>query len=822
MSDLFWKFTTIKEWKPDLLSEEDNPDNPLCLLLNESKEAIAMLAPHVDKNCNVSYVFSQPKETKTFNTLEEAANYIGLDEDNVYAYRFLNKVRKFVLSEQARFERESIYYDGIHTPYNNALHNEKLIEKIDESYASSNSSYYSELLTEEATTYPGDEQSILRAIHVFTKDRLDKKYSFVSFNNWVVKNTMSREMIEFCTRNSQINYHLSQFAAEMLDSSDNVVDVIKNTDFESKYIDYIKNNINDIELESDINRIRLNINQFDGHKDFVIRFFVKRLKEENTVLPDDINMNNLYFGIKVEDKNKNTVDLLFEGSKTEHLLDSIVLNSLNNFTTTIFDTAEHVETKDGGNYFKLKFKNGITTLITLSGHNSYSMRVFNGDKWLNSGEINNSQYKENLSMDIPPLWMNLNLHSLENILSHLSKRVFAHYTNRNTFYDQNNIEDLTFDKNGIAFLSFNNGYGVRIKKEDNGLYDAARFNKGDKDMVFDEKDDIEANELKSYINSTVGMSERTQASIERSVYESDLTLDDLDVLKNPSTNAVRISFTNKEPHNLDVIIKNIPGNEDGNYPSFDLKISEIGGTSENKDNFNYDISAVQLEDSNYYPVLQEFLKENNITFPLSKVKNETHAVKVSKNGSGETNETFNRIVPDKENYNKLLKCINFIKNNNIGSSDESINNLIEHNKDKIIKFYYPNDKEITATDLHNDFDGLNENDPIFYCFVQADESGVIHAFPRYVSVIYTKRISGNDKTGYTYRTQYMQYSNKENIGFPPESNKKTELSPYQFSIQTTKGSSGSVVNQPKIRDERDLLEKFAETQHKKVRKANIN
>ena len=56
MSKYSLKFTTIKEWKPELLSPDENPDNPICLIINESQEAIAMLVPHVDNTFNESFL----------------------------------------------------------------------------------------------------------------------------------------------------------------------------------------------------------------------------------------------------------------------------------------------------------------------------------------------------------------------------------------------------------------------------------------------------------------------------------------------------------------------------------------------------------------------------------------------------------------------------------------------------------------------------------------------------------------------------------------------------------------------------------------------
>ena len=49
MSKFSLKFTTLKEWKPELLDENDNPENPVCLILDESCNTKAFFIPHVNK-----------------------------------------------------------------------------------------------------------------------------------------------------------------------------------------------------------------------------------------------------------------------------------------------------------------------------------------------------------------------------------------------------------------------------------------------------------------------------------------------------------------------------------------------------------------------------------------------------------------------------------------------------------------------------------------------------------------------------------------------------------------------------------------------------
>ena len=66
MSKYSLKFTTLKEWKPELLSDDENPENPICLILDESQKAIAMLVPHVDKTLTESFIFHSDSETKIF------------------------------------------------------------------------------------------------------------------------------------------------------------------------------------------------------------------------------------------------------------------------------------------------------------------------------------------------------------------------------------------------------------------------------------------------------------------------------------------------------------------------------------------------------------------------------------------------------------------------------------------------------------------------------------------------------------------------------------------------------------------------------------
>ena len=115
MSKYFWKYTTIVEWKPDSLAEDENPDTPVCLILNESEEPQAILTVKVPDSSKASYVFACKDELKEFDSLQEAIEFIGIDTQEKDAARFVNDVRMFVLSEQAKIEKSSIYYTGINS-----------------------------------------------------------------------------------------------------------------------------------------------------------------------------------------------------------------------------------------------------------------------------------------------------------------------------------------------------------------------------------------------------------------------------------------------------------------------------------------------------------------------------------------------------------------------------------------------------------------------------------------------------------------------------------------------------------------------------------
>ena len=113
MSKYSLKFTTIKEWKPELLSPDENPDNPIRLIINESQEAIAMLVPHVDNTFNESFIFHSESDTKTFKTIVEACKYVGLSEENKECSQFLKNTEHFILTEKARLERLNPFLDNL-------------------------------------------------------------------------------------------------------------------------------------------------------------------------------------------------------------------------------------------------------------------------------------------------------------------------------------------------------------------------------------------------------------------------------------------------------------------------------------------------------------------------------------------------------------------------------------------------------------------------------------------------------------------------------------------------------------------------------------
>lgn len=208
MSNFSWKFTTLKEWKPELLSEDDNPDNPVCLILNESNEEKAMFVPHVDKNCKDSYIFIHDNEKNVFNTLKEAAEYIGLNDENIDENNFLKETYLFVLSEQARFERENKYYDGIHNKYNNVLRKTKYVLSLQDSDQNTQYDYRSSLKEE---VLPPNKEDLIRNIEIkiienFNKENYD--FNIKCFNNKIVNEKEDNPYSNFCKKYPTLQYNI--------------------------------------------------------------------------------------------------------------------------------------------------------------------------------------------------------------------------------------------------------------------------------------------------------------------------------------------------------------------------------------------------------------------------------------------------------------------------------------------------------------------------------------------------------------------------------------------------------------------------------------
>ena len=706
MSKFSLKFTTLKEWKPELLDENDNPENPVCLILDESCNTKAFFIPHVNKDCYASYIFSCADEDKTFTNLQEAAEYVGINSNSYEEENFLKSVHMFVLSEQAKFERESKYYDGLHTPYNDELKRFKLIEQL------SNYNYSNDLIVEDSTMRPEDIDTVTSNVLKFIQNRFDGKVAMQFFNNWninKIKNDPFKK--EFCIRNAQVDYIVSQFSACLYDNVNVLEDIIDNKTFEEIYIPYIKKNLNSVSIEHIKGQTLAEftiLKKFNNLENKNISFYVKSIKDDKNVTAEEINMNNIEFGIHIKDKKTGLIDNFFEGHNTHSLVDKKLRNDLDPKDTPIFDSAKPDPDSDKDNISLIKeLNNGYVVMITPDNTN-YSLRISKDGKELN---LDGADLNKNYEHNIPPVTMRLLRSSVENILQNLSKEERNLRSSDNTFYNSDDLKNLTFDDKNIATLIFANDYGIKILNTGDGTFTVDRFIKGFENVSENYKEELTEEELLHYINSTMKLAKdkNTYSTLTKDVKSADLQFSDIkDILKHSF--ALKITFTNKFPHDVSVIVKDVGiGPEDGNKkPGYDLKISEKGGTSDKKDHTNYDKSITELDEDTPYSNVYTFLKDNGIEFPLRK-----------ENDGVEKN---------------LMKCINFIKNNSIGTSDKEFKKLIETNPECAIKFYYPNDTDITHNDIKEILPILEKN-PIYYCFVQTTSDGRINSYSKNVSVV---------------------------------------------------------------------------------------
>lgn len=769
MSKFSLKFTTLKEWKPDLLDENDNPNNPVCLILDDSCNTKAFFIPHVNKDCYATYLFSCEDEDKTFTNLQEAAEYVGINSNSDEEENFLKSVHMFVLSEQAKFERESKYYDGLHTPYNDELKRFKLIEYL------SNYNYSQDLIVEDSTMRPGDIDTVTRVVLKFIQNRFDGKVAMQFFNNWNINSIKDKTIKEFCIRNAQVDYIVSQFAACLYNSMDKLEDIIDNKTFEEIYIPYIKKNLDSVSIEhrgvQTLAEFTI-LKKFNNLENKTIRFYVKSIKDDENVTAEEIDMNNVELGIHIKDKKTGLIDNFFEGHNTHYLVEKKLRNNLDPKETPMFDSAKPDQNSDKDNISLIKdLNNGYVVRITPAGSN-YSLLISKDGKVLNRYDADlNNNYEHN----IPPLTMHLLKSSVENILQNLSKDERNLTSSDNTFYNADDLENLNFNDKNIAIQRFDNDYGIKILKTGNGTFTVDRFIKGFEDVSDDYKEGLTTKELLNYINSTMRLikNKNIYSTLTKDVYSKDLEFSEI---KDKLTNsfALKITFTNKFPHDVAVIVKRVSiGEEDGNKePGYDLKISEIGGTSENKEHTSFDKSVTELDKDTPYSNVYDFLEKNGIEFPLRK-----------ENDGVEKN---------------LMKCINFIKDNSIGTSDDKFKKLIETNPECAIKFYYPHDTDITHNDIKEILPILEKN-PIYYCFVQTTSDGHIKADSENVSVIKVcleeKR---NEKIGNLYSTQYYSYSHTDKGGNEP----------YKLHVLRTSNPKHS---EKKIRTESDLIAKLNET-----------
>lgn len=118
MQKYFWKYTTLKDCAKILLTEEDNENRPIALIVDKTEQPVAFLSSNLSENKEIEFIFSSKNEFKKFSDIKEAIKYSGLEE-NVDSENFLENLYLFSLYEKLNEDRKTKYIS-----FNNPLYEE--------------------------------------------------------------------------------------------------------------------------------------------------------------------------------------------------------------------------------------------------------------------------------------------------------------------------------------------------------------------------------------------------------------------------------------------------------------------------------------------------------------------------------------------------------------------------------------------------------------------------------------------------------------------------------------------------------------------------
>lgn len=770
MSKYSLKFTTIKEWKPELLSPDENPDNPICLIINESQEAIAMLVPHVDNTFNESFIFHSESDTKTFKTIVEACEYVGLSEENKECSQFLTNTEHFILTEKARLERLNPFYDGIHTPYNDALQ----LYELRNSYSEEKEALFEDLITGRTNLFEPSESFDSAAPKIFKICKKHQGINILIFNNQAYFDALiEKSDFALLKENFQCKLNLSEIFGVGRNNSGEIEKLFNKDKIEKEYLPLFVENAGSLGVK---NRT---VTVFDNTTGLTIEIILKN-KTIDAVSPKELSINNLETGyslIYTKNSDIKYKDIYFNESNNEYntiaKIKSVISENSHSYTFS------KIEDGEGSS---CELNNGITAVLSETRNNSQALTLYKGKEIINIGN-EPSEASKLMKKGLPPISMRLNEPTIMNILHSVEGMTFKTKpeVDINQFYNEERFDKLFDDEHNTATIKFSkNDYMATFTKlEDGSFYMRLSSQKSPEvtieDQMFSQE---EKSDMLEILNQYISMRSIDNTVININSSSNDLTENDVFV---KNSLPLTINITGKKPHNITAIVKFI-GKDSEHKSKYSITVREQSNFSKNKEDTYYDTSVENIIGSGRYPSLEQYIIEKNFKFPTTDKK-------------------------------QIIDCLNFIKNNDIGTTSRSINNILnsEGNKDKDIRYIYPTDVPLTAKDIFNDFKDKNEGDSVYYVFARKVQlAGRLNPQDIKSSDIYDSVIvvTLTNKKENKFSYDYNQYSEKDDteLGYKP-----FELKPiFKTNKETGKLEVSSHLHTDQTID--NLVDKFEKTQ----------
>ena len=501
------------------------------------------------------------------------------------------------------------------------------------------------------------------------------------FNNKIaVFKGKSTAEVEFMKRHLMLSMKISKFACIASASLSDDISYISNKEYKEIIVPYLVNNFESLQFsleQGTYYKYDCFVEAVGRFKNINLSFYTQKPIEKENLLH---TLNTIIGGYLVTGKDF-PVTHIFSGKKTNNDLAEFIILNINekNSDLSFLNDAVKIDY-----YYQYKFDNGLT--VNLTENSNGGLPLFNmtcefDGKTLNSGEANEYEIEKNYNRDIPPASLSLTPFTTASVLRSLKNESFGVTLSTNSNLDVSDIETFNFECKPFI-QTYDNGKGVKIVKDSNE-YKCFTFEKENPTVLFNQTTCNSLKEVVNYINTVINMFSKVTKTNIRSIFDKDFVKEDLQNFEDARIGEIDFTLTGKTPHEITVRVKSVKG-------GYDITLGEIGQkmTVGNKETVTHEKGSHEF--SKWYPKLSKFLKDNQIELPSN-------------------------------NIEEIVNVLNFIKNNDIGTSNIILSNIIEDNKDKLIKFFYTNDDIISTEDFENDINKIKEDKtPIYYFFVQSN------------------------------------------------------------------------------------------------------